>query len=58
MPGAPAARATFSALRPPLTTASVEALPFLMTLSSTERRPSVAHDVLLHRSRRAPGRRP
>ena len=35
------ARHRASASFTPLTTASVDALPFLMTLSSTERRPSV-----------------
>src|SRR5258708_39839254 len=37
--GGGAARATCSTLRTPLTTASVEALPFLITLSRTERLP-------------------
>ncbi len=38
-PAGAAARAASSAFFTPLTTASVEALPFLMTLSRTERRP-------------------
>src|ERR1700745_3278730 len=38
-PGGAAARATCRTLRTPLTTASVEALPFLMTLSRTDRLP-------------------
>ena len=37
--GGAAARSVFSAARTPLTTLSVDALPFLMMLSSTERRP-------------------
>ena len=41
MPGGAAARETASACLTALTTASVEALPFLMMLSRTERRPSV-----------------
>src|SRR5580692_7318107 len=40
MPGGAAARATTSACLTALTTASVDALPFLMMLSRTERRPS------------------
>ena len=40
-PGGAAARAISRALRTPLTTATVEASPFLMTLSRTERRPFV-----------------
>ncbi len=41
MPGGAAARMVLSALRTALTTSSVEALPFLMMLSRTERRPSL-----------------
>ncbi len=40
MPGGAEARATFSAALTCRTTSTVEALPFLMTLNSTERRPS------------------
>src|SRR5271163_4207932 len=40
-PGGAAARAVSRTLRTPLTTATVEALPFLRTLSNTERRPSL-----------------
>src|SRR5277367_1255972 len=40
-PGGAAARAISRVLRTPLTTATVEASPFLMTLSRTERRPFV-----------------
>src|SRR5271165_367884 len=40
MPGGAEARATFSAFLTSLTTSTVEALPFLITLSRTERRPS------------------
>src|ERR1700746_289114 len=39
-PGGAAERAASRTLRTPLTTATVEALPFLSTLSNTERRPS------------------
>src|ERR1700722_1001893 len=39
-PGGDAARAPSSTLRTPLTTATVEALPFFGTVSNTERRPS------------------
>jgi hypothetical protein len=41
MPGGAVARATSSAALTPLTTSNVEALPFLMTLSSTLRLPSL-----------------
>jgi len=47
-PGGAAARATSRNLRTPLTTATVEALPFLRTLSSTERRPSLRTTFCLH----------
>src|SRR5207253_7676206 len=40
MPGGAEARATFSAFLTSLTTSTVEALPFLITLSRTERLPS------------------
>src|SRR6476619_2950437 len=40
-PGGAAARAMSRTFRTPLTTATVEALPFLRTLSYTERRPSL-----------------
>jgi hypothetical protein len=39
-PGGAASRAVSRTLRTPLTTATVEALPFFKTPSSTERRPS------------------
>ena len=39
-PGGADSRAPWRTLRTPLTTATVEALPFLMTLNKTERRPS------------------